>query len=331
MTVATGERRAGRAARTRQAERSSRAAWVLREYGIVVTCVVAFVVLSVTQSAFFSADNLTNVVYQNAPLAIIAIGTTVAIIMGGFDLSLGSVYAFSGITAAWFAVHVDPTLGLFAGMAVGLVVGTVNGLLITGLRINSFLATLATGMIVVAGGQLYSSGFLVSVEDIGFQTLGAGTTLGLENATWVLIVFGVIVGVLLARSRFGRYAYAVGGNADAARLSGVRLSWMRIGAFALSGFGAGLAGVIAASRVGQGSTDVGQELTLQAIAAVVVGGTSILGGSGAVWRTAFGVALLAMIANGFNLFGVNPIYGNVMTGCIIIVAVALQGLGRRSA
>jgi ribose transport system permease protein len=331
MTVATRERPAATTGGSHHPDRSSRAVWILREYGIVVTCVAVFLVLSVTQSAFFSVDNLRNVVYQNAPLAILAIGTTIAIIMGGFDLSLGSVYAFAGITAAWFAVHVDPTLALFAGVAVGLIVGTINGLLITGLRINSFLATLATGMIVIAVGQLYSSGFLISVEDLDFQTLGSGKLIGLEDATWVLIVFGVVVGVLLARSRFGRYAYAVGGNADAARLSGVRLSRMRIAAFAISGLGAGLAGVIAASRVGQGSTDVGQDLTLQAIAAVVVGGTSILGGSGAIWRTAFGVALLAMIANGFNLFGVDPIYGDVMTGFIIIVAVALQGLGRRRA
>lgn len=305
--------------------------WALREYGIVVACVAVFAVLAVTQSAFFSADNLQNVIFQNAPLAIMAVGTTIAIIMGGFDLSLGPVYAFAGVTAAWFGLHVDPTLGLFVGVAVGLAIGVINGVLITGLRINSFLATLATGIIVLAGGQLYSSGFLITVEDPSFQTLGTGKILGVENATWVLILFAIVVGVVLARSRFGRYAYAAGGNAQAARLSGVRVPRMQIAAFALSGFGAGLAGIIATSRVAQGSTDVGQELTLQAIAAVVVGGTSILGGSGAIWRTILGVALLSMIANGFNLFGVNPIYGSIMTGAIILVAVALQSLGRRSA
>jgi ribose transport system permease protein len=134
------------------------------------------------------------------------------------------------------------------------------------------------------------------------------------------------VGVILSLSRFGRYSYAIGGNPTAARLSGVRLNLIQTAAFALSGFGAGAAGVIAASQVGQGSTDVGSSLTLQAIAAVVVGGTSIAGGSGAIWRSVCGVALLAMIANGIALIGINPVWGDIITGLIILVAVALQGL-----
>jgi ribose transport system permease protein len=299
---------------------------VLRDYAVVVTGVIVFVVLSLTQSAFFSLTNIENIAYQNAPLAIMAVGTTIAIIMRGFDLSLGSVFAFSGVTAAWLANHIDPTVGLIGGVATGVLVGVINGLLVTQVKVNSFLATLATGMIVIALGNLITGGFQITVNDQSFQTIGTSQLLGLQDATWLLIIFVLIVGVILSRSRFGRYSYAIGGNPAAARLSGVRLNFVQTAAFALSGFGAGAAGVIAASQVGQGSTGVGADLTLQAIAAVVVGGTSIAGGSGAIWRSVCGVALLAMIANGIALFGINPVWGDIITGLIILVAVALQGL-----
>jgi ribose transport system permease protein len=301
---------------------------VLRDYAVVVTGVFVFIVLSLTQSAFFSLTNLENIAYQNAPLAIMAVGTTIAIIMRGFDLSLGSVYAFTGVTAAWLANHTDPTLGIIGGVATGVLVGVVNGLLVTLVRVNSFLATLATGIIVVALGNLITGGFQITVTNPAFQTIGTSRVLGLQDATWLLVIFVVVVGVILSQARFGRYSYATGGNPTAARLSGVRINLVQTAAFALSGFGAGAAGVIAASQVGQGSTDVGADLTLQAIAAVVVGGTSIAGGSGAIWRSVCGVALLAMIANGIALFGINPVWGDIISGLIILVAVALQGLTR---
>jgi len=299
---------------------------VLRDYAVVVTGVVVFVALSVTEPAFFSLTNLKNIAYQNAPLAIMAVGTTIAIIMRGFDLSLGSVYAFSGVTAAWLANHTDPTLGLIGGVVTGVLVGVVNGLLVTRVKINSFLATLSTGIMVVALGNLITGGFQITVHATSFTTIGTGEFLGLQDATWLLLIFAVIVGVILSLSRFGRYSYAIGGNPTAARLSGVRLNLIQTAAFALSGFGAGAAGVIAASQIGQGSTAVGSSLTLEAIAAVVVGGTSIAGGSGAIWRSVCGVALLAMIANGIALTAINPVWGDIITGLIILVAVALQGL-----
>jgi ribose transport system permease protein len=313
-----------------------RATWVapsvaiLRDYAVVVTAALVFVILAITQAEFFSESNLKNIVYHNAPLGIMAVGTTVAIIMRGWDLSLGAVYAFSGLSAAWLANHTDPTLGLIGGAAAGVLIGVINGLLVTRLKINSFLATLATGMIVIAIGNFYSDGFVITVDDTSFQTIGTGKLLGLQDATWLMIVFAVLAGIALSQSRFGRYSYAIGGNPTAARLSGVRLGLIETAGFALSGFGAGAAGVIAASQVGQGSTDVGADLTLQAIAAVVVGGTSIAGGSGAIWRSVCGVLLLGMIANGIVLFGLNPLWGDIITGAVILVAVALQGLAKRS-
>jgi ribose transport system permease protein len=314
----------------RRAKRPSPSVAILRDYAVVVTAGLVFAVLALTQSAFFTRSNLENVVYHNAPLGIMAVGTTVAIIMRGWDLSLGAVYAFSGLSAAWLANHTDPTLGLMGGAAAGVLIGVINGLLVTRLKINSFLATLATGMIVIAVGNFYSDGFVITVADTSFQTIGTGEFLGLQDATWLMIIFAVLVGIALSQSRFGRYSYAIGGNPTAARLSGVRLELIETAGFAVSGFGAGAAGVIAASQVGQGSTDVGADLTLQAIAAVVVGGTSIAGGSGAIWRSVCGVLLLGMIANGIVLFGFNPLWGDIITGAVILIAVALQGLAKRS-
>jgi ribose transport system permease protein len=312
------------------AKRPSPGVTILRDYAVVVTAGLVFVTLAITEPAFFSTANLQNIVYHNAPLGIMAVGTTVAIIMRGWDLSLGAVFAFSGLSAAWLANHTDTTVGLIGGAAAGLLIGVINGLLVTRLKINSFLATLASAMIVIAVGNFYSDGFVITVEDTSFQTIGTGKVLGIQDATWLMIIFAVLVGIALSRSRFGRYSYAIGGNPTAARLSGVRLGFIETAAFALSALGAGIAGVIAASQIGQGSTDVGADLTLQAIAAVVVGGTSIAGGSGAVWRSVCGVLLLGMIANGIVLYGLNPLWGDIITGAVILVAVALQGFAKRS-
>jgi ribose transport system permease protein len=308
----------------------STAVTILRDYAVLVTGAIVFLILTITQSAFFSTSNLENVVYHNAPLAMMAVGTTVAIIMRGFDLSLGAVYGFAGVSAAWLANHTDPTLGLIGGVATGVLIGLINGVFVTRLKINSFLATLASGMIAVAIANLYSGGFVINVSDTSFQTIGTGMFLGIQDATWLMLIFAVVLGIALSQSRFGRYSYAIGGNPTAARLSGVRINFIETSAFALSGFGAGAAGVIAASQVGQGSTDIGGDLTLQAIAGVVVGGTSIAGGSGAIWRSVCGVLLLGMIANGIALYGFNPLWGDIITGTVILVAVALQGLNKRS-
>jgi ribose transport system permease protein len=314
---------------TQNAQRE-RVAGFLRQYGIVVVCVVVFLLLGVLQDSFMTSDNLRNIAYQNAPIAIIAVGTTIAIIAGGFDLSLGAVYALSGIVAAWIAVNVDPTVGLIVGVLVGLGVGLVNGALVTGLGLNSFLATLATALIIRALAVVISGGFLIDAATPSFQQLGLSDVLGLKIPTLIFIVVSIVLGLVLARSTFGRYVYAVGGNAEASRLSGVSATKVRLVAFAISGLGAGLAGVIGASRIGQGQTDVGGGYELTAIAAVVIGGSSITGGSGAIWRTVCGIALLSMITNAFNLFGYDPVYGDIATGAVILIAVLVNTLDRRS-
>ncbi len=301
----------------------------VRDYGIIVVFIVLFIVLSITSPSFLSVDNLLNIVRQNAAVGIIACAATVVIIGAGFDLSVGAVYFLAGVASAWLAVHVNVPVGFLGGVAVGLLLGGFNGLLSTTLGISSFLATLATSLVFSGAGAAITKGFPISVSDTSYGTLGTG---GFGRLTWSIIVFAVVAIVLqlmLTRSVFGRRVFAIGGNAEAARNSGVRVDRIRVITFVISGAAAGLAGVIDASTVSSGGNDSGASLVLASIAAVALGGTSIFGGMGAIWRTVLGVLLLAMIANGFDLLSIASYYQDMFEGFVIIVAVAVNSLAIR--
>jgi len=304
---------------------------LVRRYAVVALFAVLFVTLAFAADSFLTFTNLINIVNQNAPLAIVAVGMTFVIVGGGFDLSAGAVLAVSSVLAAWIAVNVDGTLGLAAAPVVGLVLGIVNGLLITLLRIHSFLATLASSLVLRGLAVLITGGALITVTEPGFTTLGQGRIGGVYHAVIALLVFVLLGMVLLNRTAFGRYLFAAGSNADAAELSGVRVDVVRVGAFAFSGLAAGVAAAIAVSRIGSGQPLAGTGLELQAIAAVILGGTSIRGGAGAVWRSLTGVYLLALVNNGFNILDADPFYKDLTTGVIIVSAVALSAAGRRRA
>jgi ribose transport system permease protein len=303
---------------------------ILREYGIVFAFFAVFVTLSLLTSAFFTTRNMLNVLDQSAQVGLVALGATVTIIGGGFDLSSGAVFAAAGATAAIVARLGYPGLGLAAGMLVGLILGTINGGLISGLRINSFVATLATGLVIRGLAFVLTGGLLIQIEDPRFAFLGRGRFLDAKIPVYFFFGFALFVWFLLSRTTFGRYVYAIGGNEEAARLSGVRTSLVRTATFAISGLSAGIAGVIGASRIATGQANVGTAITLSAIAAVVIGGTSIMGGEGAVWRTLFGVLLLQLISNGLNILNVPPFYQLIVQGSVILFAVALDALRHRS-
>ncbi len=303
---------------------------VLREYGIIFAFLVVFVTLSLMTSAFFTTRNMLNVLDQSAQVGLVALGATVTIIGGGFDLSSGAIFAAAGATAALIARQGYPAAGLAAGMLVGLILGSINGGLISGLRINSFVATLATALVIRGFAFVLTGGLLIQIEDPGFAFLGRGRFLDAKIPVYFFFGFALFVWFLLSRTTFGRYVYAIGGNEEAARLSGVRTSLVRTTTFAISGLSAGIAGVIGASRIATGQANVGTAITLSAIAAVVIGGTSITGGEGAVWRTLFGVLLLQLISNGLNILNVPPFYQLIVQGSVILFAVALDALRHRS-
>lgn len=303
---------------------------VLRDYGILISFTALFVTLSLSSDVFLTRTNLLNVLEQSAAVGIIACGGTLVIIAGGFDLSVGAVYAVSGVVAAQVANDLGIELGLIVGVLMGAGLGLGNGLLVTVGRVNSFIATLASTMMIRGLGLILSGGFLVTVTDSSFTTLGRGSLAGVKHSIWLFAAFAVVTSLLLTRTTFGRYIYAAGGNQEAARLAGIRVGLVRTATFVISGVAAGLAGVIVASRVSQGAADAGADLPLTAIAAIALGGTSIFGGEGAIWRTVLGVLLLVLIGNGFNLLGVDPIYQRIFQGGIIVLAVGIDAWTRRS-
>nr|MBA3415840.1 ABC transporter permease [Chloroflexia bacterium] len=208
--------------------------------------------------------------------------------------------------------------------------GLVNAALVGRLRINSFIATLASSIVFRGIAILVTGGLIVTVTDPAFAVLGTATFLAAKYTVWVYLAVIAATWFVLERTVLGRYFFAVGGNPEAARLSGIPVERVRVAAFVISGMCAGMAGVLAASRTSSAQPDLGIGLELSAIAAAVVGGTSILGGEGAIWRAVLGVLILALIGNGFNLLGIDTIYQQIVQGVLIVVAVgADQLLGRR--
>lgn len=302
---------------------------LLRNYGVVIAFVVLFIGLSIGSEAFLSTRNFVNILDQYSPLLIIAAAETAVIIGGNFDLSAGAIYALSGVLAAKAAIVVNPWIGFAIALTIALAIGLLNGLIIAWLRMNSFVATLATGLMFRGLAVALTHGFLVMVPDQRYTVLGRGTIAGIKVNILLMVGFVLLTAFVLARTWLGRHIYAVGGNREAARLSGVRVERIQILTFVWCGFAAGLAGLIASSRVGTGQADAGNLIELTAIAAVVIGGTSIMGGEGAVWRSVLGVLLLALISNGFNMLTVAPYYQDMVKGAIIVLAVALDVWARQ--
>lgn len=297
---------------------------IISRFGIVLVLVALVIVLSMMSSAFFTPRNLLNVLAQVAPAGIVACGAALVIIAGGFDLSAGSIFAISGIIGAYLANTTAALVAIMAGASAGLLLGIVNGGVITLFGINSFIATLATGFIFRGVATMITGGFLVGVTNPSFSVLGNTRILTVPIPVFVFAGVAVATGLLLSQTKLGRYIYATGGNLEAARLSGVRVNLVRVATYAISGLCAGIGGVIFASRVSTGQADAGTGLELTVIAAVVVGGISIKGGEGSIWRAVVGVLLIALIGNGFNILNINPFYQSIAQGMIILIAVGVD-------
>ena len=301
----------------------------LQTYAVLVIGVVLFVLLSLLSDSFLTFRNLLNILNQNAPLAIMASAMTLVIIGGGFDLSVGATFAVAGVTAAWVALHVDPYVGLLIAPLVGAALGLINGVVITRLNVHSFLATIATSLVFKGVAIVISDGRLIPVRLDDFTWLGRDKFLGVFIAVYVFVAFALVLTFVLNRTTLGRKIFSVGGNEEAAILSGIRTDRIKIATFVIAGISAGLAAAISVSRISMGQASAGTGLELQAIAAVILGGTSIYGGVGAVWRSVAGVLLLALINNGFNILNADPFYRDLTTGLVILGAVGISAAGRR--
>jgi ribose transport system permease protein len=301
-----------------------------RATGILLPFAALFVTLSVTSSSFLTKVNLLNILDQQAATLIIAAAGTLVLVAGGIDLSVGAVYSLAGVTAAEVAQRTSPVLAIVLGIGVGLAVGLVNGLVVTRGRINALIATLAMSFVVSGIGTLVTHGNLVVLfEHPEFGDLARTQIFTVKTSIWIALAGVAIIGVLLARTTAGRYMYAAGGNAEAARLAGVRVDAIRVLTFVVSGGAAGLAGVIDASRVLSAQASSGDTLAFTVLAGIVVGGTSILGGEGAVWRTFLGVLFIALIGNGYDLLGLDPLYEQITLGVILLLAVAVDAWARQ--
>lgn len=301
----------------------------LQTYAVLIMIVILMAVLTLMSDSFLTLQNLLNILNQNAPLAILASAMTLVIIAGGFDLSVGAIFAMGAVASAWIALHFDPYVGLILSPIIGLVLGCVNGLVITLLRVHSFLATIATSLIFKGVAIVISDGRLIPVRMDAFTWLGRDKLGGVFVSIWVMTAFALLLGFILTRTALGRQILAVGGNAEAAVLSGIRADRVRIITFAIAGLAAGLAASIATSRVSMGQAAAGAGYELDAIAAVILGGTSIYGGAGAIWRSVAGVLLLALINNGFNILNADPFYRDLTTGLVILAAIGISAAGKR--
>jgi ribose transport system permease protein len=299
-----------------------------RDYGIPIAVAIVFAYLSFASPVFFTTRNLLNVLDQSAVVGMIAAAGTLVLISGCLDLSTGAVFAIAGVFAGLLAARVPIPVALAIGALTGGGFGVVNGVITTAGRVNSIITTLASGIMIRGLALAITGGALVRVINPQFAVLGNADVFGMTTAVFVFLVVVALTWFLLARTTFGRYIYAVGGNSEAAKLSGVRVNRIQTITFVISGLAAGTAGVLSASRVATGQADAGIGLEINAIAAILIGGTSISGGEGTVWRTLFGVLLVTLIGNGFNLLDVNPIWQQVFQGAVILGAVALDSWSR---
>lgn len=314
----------------RPTSRQTALSWLnrLRDFGIPIAVLIVFTYLSFASPVFFTGRNLLNVLDQSATVGMIAAAGTLVLIGGCLDLSSGAVFAFSGVIAGMMVSYLGVPTALAVGALTGTVFGLLNGVISTIGRVNSIITTLATGIMIRGLALVITGGALVRVTDPKFSSLGRADYGGVTIAVFVFLGMVAITWFVLARTTFGRYIYAVGGNPEAAKLSGVRVNQIRTATFVISGLAAGIAGVLSASRVSTGQADAGIGLEINAIAAILIGGTSMNGGEGAVWRTGFGVLLVTLIGNGFNLLNFNPIWQQVFQGAVILGAVALDSWSR---
>lgn len=322
--TATTEERGGSALRERLSE-------VVSQLAAAGALIVVFVFLSFASPVFLSADNLFNIGSQTAVVAVIAIGVTLVIITAGIDLSVGSVAALSGVLGVMMMAQagLPVPVAILGGTLVGAACGLVNGLLVSVAGLNPFIATL--GMLTVARGLtfIFTNAVAVFGAPNSFRLLGQGVIGPIPVPILTIVVVAIVGYVVLSRTRLGRYAYAMGSNLEAARLSGIPIRRYLTSVYVISGALAGFGGMIAASRVNSGQPNFGIGLELDVIAAAVIGGASLFGGQGTVVGTLIGAFLIALIRNGAVLLDINTFYQQVIIGVVIWLAVFWDQYRRR--
>lgn len=304
--------------------------------GILAALVILCVFLAVfpaTGSHFRTVKNLFNVLRQNATNLLLSCGMTMVIILGGIDLSVGSVIALSGVIAAGCVSRYNLPIGIafLIGIIIGVIFGLFNGFVISKTTIPAFIVTLATMNIARGLAGVYTGGSPVRVVSQQWQFLGAGYIGGVPVPVIIMIIVFIISLLILNKTKLGRHIYAVGGNVKAAEFSGISVQKVKFLVYTFSGLMAGMAGIILASRMYSGQPTAGEGAEMDAIAAVVVGGTSMAGGSGKLGGTLIGALIIGVLNNGLNLMNVNSFWQTVVKGVVILLAVMLDFFRNRKA
>jgi len=311
----------------------------LKRFQSVIALLVLCIGLSLLTDKFLTTANGVNVLRQVAVNACIATGMTLIVLTGGIDLSVGSILALCGaITAGLLKNGMQfPSADLFigftilgaslAGIIVGALLGFFNGVSITAFKVPPFVATLA--MLTVARGftMLYTGGHPISNLGEGFAKIGTGSMLGIPVPVWIAAAVVLLAAFITQKTKLGRYIYAIGGNETAARLSGIRINRVKMIVYGIGGALAALGGVIVTSRLDSAQPNAGISYELDAIAAVVIGGTSLNGGKGTVWGTVIGAVIIGVLNNGLVLLNVSPFWQQVVKGGVILLAVIIDKVG----
>lgn len=304
----------------------------LTEQMPIVVLVLMCLFASLSSDRFLSYSNLTNVLLQASVMAVVTIGMTYVIIGGGFDLSVGSVVALAGCIAAEVLLKAGMVAAIAAGALTGLVVGIVNGLVVARLRVSPFIATLGS-MVLVRGLVLLLTEGTPVVGDDGlgeaFAFLGSGRVLGLPLLVWVAAALALVFGWALHVTAYGTRVFAVGGNPEAAFLSGLAVRRITVSLYAVCGLTAGIAGVLLAARLQSGQPSAGEFYELTSIAAVVLGGAALQGGEGRMHKSMVGVLIMVVLANALNLLDVDSYWQRVAVGAVIISAAGVDQLRHR--
>ena len=310
---------------------TTRSRWAesLQDYGVALAALLLVVIVATGNPAFLSPANINNMLSQWSPAGIMAIGMTLVILAGGFDLSISSGFAFCAVIAAIIGQQTSPILALLGSIAAGTVIGSINATLVSVFKINPFITTVGTGFVINGISLVVTRNAAFIVSNPAFGILGAGRWHGIPYSGMLLIVLFPIAGLVLSRSVYGHMIYAVGGNAEASKLSGIRADLIVASTYIFLGAGVGLAGFISASQLNSAQANLDPRILFDVLTIVIVGGTSLGGGVGSIWRTVVGLVIIATITNGFVLLDISPFYQDVIKGLIIVGALILDSMLRR--
>lgn len=300
---------------------------LLGKLGPVLALLVLMVIVTILNPNFIAPINLLNLLRQVSVNALIAFGMTFVILTGGIDLSVGSTLALSGaLVAGMIASGLDPILAMIIGVVIGGFLGAVNGLLITKGKMAPFIATLATMTIYRGATLVYTDGNPITGigDSFIFKFIGRGYLFNIPVPVILMLIAFVLLYVLLHKMTFGRKTYAIGGNEKASYIAGIKIDKVKTLIYALSGMMASVAGIIITSRLNSAQPTAGQAYEMDAIAAVVLGGTSLSGGKGRIFGTLIGALIIGTLNNGLNLLGVSSFYQQIVKGIVIIIAVLLD-------